>query len=64
MQRREDGDGPRQDVRASSGTVAKATGVAYSCPERPHPPTPIAARQAAWDRLWDRLLAVPVNCAA
>ncbi len=66
MKRPECGDGPRTDVPASSGAAAQTVGTVRPDEGRPQSieSTAIAFRQAAWSRLWDRLLDVPERSAA
>ena len=59
----EHGDGPRMEVAPSSGAAARTTGVARPDEGRSQStstkPDADAFRQAAWTRLWNRLLEAP-----
>lgn len=68
MKQPECGDGPRTDVPASSGAAAQTVGTVRPDEGRPQSSnetsTAVADRQAAWSRLWDRLLEAPDRPAA
>ncbi len=64
----EHGDGPRVEVAPSSGAAARTTGVARPAEGRLQStstkPNADAFRQAAWSRLWNRLLEAPERSVA